>query len=213
MTGGGGGGVENTASWKSLSDHYANTMSSVHVRDLFASDPNRFDKHSLIFEDMLVDYSKNAISDETMDLLRNLAIEADVIGKARKMYSGERINETEGRAVLHVALRNRSNAPIYVDGVDVMPEVNSVLSRIEIFVNNVRSGAWRGHTGKSIDTVVNVGIGGSDLGPVMVTEALKPYSKRDMKMHFVSNVDGSHVSEILRMCDPETTLFLVASKT
>lgn len=208
-----GGGVENTASWKSLSDHYANTMSSVHVRDLFASDPNRFDKHSLIFEDMLVDYSKNAVNDETMDLLRKLAIETDVIGKARRMYSGDRINETEGRAVLHVALRNRSNTPIYVDGVDVMPEVNSVLSKIEIFVDNVRSGAWRGHTGKSINTVVNIGIGGSDLGPVMVTEALKPYSKRDLKMHFVSNVDGSHVSEILRMCDPETTLFLVASKT
>jgi glucose-6-phosphate isomerase len=120
---------------------------------------------------------------------------------------------TEGRAVLHVALRNKSNAPIYVDGVDVMPEINDVLRRIKTFTENVRNGVWKGHTGKSIDTIVNIGIGGSDLGPVMVTEALKPYSKRDMKMLFCSNVDGTHVAEILGQCDPETTLFLIASKT
>ncbi len=162
---------------------------------------------------MLVDYSKNAICDETMALLRNLAIETDVIGKARRMYFGEKINETEGRAVLLVALRNRPIAPIYIDGVNVMPEINMVMSKIEVFMNNVRSGKWVGHTGRSINTVVIIGIGGSDLGLVMVKEALKPYSKRDMKMHFVSNVDGSHVSEVLRMCDPETMLFLVASKT
>ena len=208
-----GGGVENTASWKALSAHYADTASAYHVRDLFASDPDRFAKFSLKFEDLLVDYSKNAVSDVTMSLLRDLARETDVIGKARKMYSGEKINETEGRAVLHVALRDRSGTPVYVDGVDVMPGVNDVLANIKSFVDDVRDGSWKGHTGRAIDTVVNIGIGGSDLGPVMVTEALRPYSKRDLRMHFCSNVDGTHVSEILRQCDPETTLFLVASKT
>ena len=205
-------GVESTAAWKALEAHYAAT-SSVHVRDLFSSDPSRFDEFSLKFEDMLVDYSKKSITSETMALLYQLAEEGDVIGKARAMYSGEKINTTEGRAVLHVALRNRSNSPIYVDGVDVMPDVNDVLSRIKTFVTNVRDGTWRGHTGKSIDTIVNIGIGGSDLGPVMVTEALRPYSKRDLRMLFCSNVDGTHVAEILRQCDPETTLFLIASKT
>jgi len=210
---GGGGGIENAPSWKALESHYASFGSSTHVRDLFASDPNRFEKFSSKFEDLLVDYSKNAVSTTTMDLLYDLAGEADVIGKARDMYTGGRINTTEGRAVLHVALRNRSNEPIYVDGRDVMPDVNDVLSRIKVFVENVRDGTWRGHTGKSINTVVNIGIGGSDLGPVMVTEALRPYSKRDLRMLFCSNVDGTHISEILRQCDPETTLFLVASKT
>jgi glucose-6-phosphate isomerase len=207
------GGVENTSSWKALESHYASFGSSVHVRDLFASDPDRFSQFSTKFEDLLMDYSKNAVSSDTMDLLYRLADETDVIGKARRMYSGEKINATEGRAVLHVALRNRSNTPIYVDGKDVMPDVNDVLSKIKAFVNDVRDGSWKGHTGKSIDTIVNIGIGGSDLGPVMVTEALKPYCKRDLKMLFCSNVDGTHVSEILRQCDHETTLFLIASKT
>lgn len=129
------------------------------------------------------------------------------------MFSGENINTTEGRAVLHTALRNQSNAPIIVDGKDVMPEVNETPTRIKAFTESVRSGEWKGYTGKSINTIVNIGIGGSDLGPVMVCEALKPYSKRDLAMHFVSNIDGTHMAEVLLKCDPETTLFLVASKT
>lgn len=205
-------GVETTASWKALAAHYAAT-SQTHVRDLFASDPSRFDKMSLKFEDLLVDYSKNCVTEETMNLLYNLAEESDVIGKARAMFSGEKINNTEGRAVLHVALRNQSNTPIYVDGSDVMPEINEVLMKIKTFTENVRDGTWKGHTGKSINTIVNIGIGGSDLGPVMVTEALKPYSKRDLKMLFCSNVDGTHIAEILKQCDAEQTLFLIASKT
>mmetsp|Transcript_13681 Transcript_13681/g.22474 ORF Transcript_13681/g.22474 Transcript_13681/m.22474 type:complete len:555 (+) Transcript_13681:42-1706(+) len=205
-------GVESLASWKALEAHYAAT-SSTHIRDLFAADPKRFDKHSLKFEDLLLDYSKNCVTEETMDLLYNLAAETDVIGLAKRMYSGEKINATEGRAVLHVALRNQSNTPIYVDGKDVMPEVNEVLAKIKTFTENVRGGVWKGHTGKSINTIVNIGIGGSDLGPVMVCEALKPYSKRDLKMLFCSNVDGTHIAEILKQCDAEQTLFLIASKT
>jgi len=183
------------------------------MKDQFAADSDRFNKFSLKFEDILFDYSKNRISGETMDLLYNLAEQQDVLGLAKKMFSGEKINETEGRAVLHVALRNQSNTPILVDGKDVMPDVNETLARIKVFVESVRSGEWKGHTGKSINTVVNIGIGGSDLGPVMVCEALKPYSKRDLEMQFCSNIDGTHMAEILRKCDPETTLFLIASKT
>ncbi|KAL7534031.1 hypothetical protein ACHAWF_004702 [Thalassiosira exigua] len=205
-------GIESTPAWKALAAHHAAT-SSLHVRDLFAADPSRFDEMSLKFEDLLLDYSKNCVTSETMKLLYQLAADADVQGKAKKMYAGEKINATEGRAVLHVALRNRSNAPIYVDGKDVMPGVNEVLAKIKTFTENVRSGAWKGRTGKTIDTIVNIGIGGSDLGPVMVTEALKPYCKRDLKMLFCSNVDGTHIAEILRQCDAERTLFLIASKT
>ena len=205
-------GVESTATWAALSAHHT-AISSLHLRDLFSSDPSRFTKHSLQFEDLLMDYSKNCVTDETMKLLYALAAERDVIGKAKEMYSGVKINNTEKRAVLHVALRNQSNSPIYVDGVDVMPEVNEVLAKIKVFTEKVRNGDWKGHTGKSINTIVNIGIGGSDLGPVMVCEALKPYSKRDLKMLFCSNVDGTHIAEILKQCDVETTLFLVASKT
>merc|ERR1719217_965040 len=148
-----------------------------------------------------------------MALLEKMCTEAGVLPMAKKMFAGEKINLTEKRAVLHVALRNRSNTPIMVDGVDVMPEVNDVLGKLEGFVNSVRSGEWKGFTGKAITDVVNLGIGGSDLGPVMVTEALKPYCKRDLKMLFCSNVDGTHIAEILKQCDPETTLCLIASKT
>ncbi len=183
------------------------------MKDQFAADPDRFNKFSMKFEDILMDFSKNRVSEETMDLLYKLAEQQDVIGMAKRMYSGEKINATEGRAVLHVALRNQSNTPIIVDGEDVMPAVNDVLARIKTFTEDVRGGKWKGFTGKSIEAVVNIGIGGSDLGPVMVCEALKHYSKRDLKMHFCSNVDGTHIAEILRLCDPETTLFLVASKT
>mmetsp|Transcript_29308 Transcript_29308/g.53621 ORF Transcript_29308/g.53621 Transcript_29308/m.53621 type:complete len:557 (-) Transcript_29308:320-1990(-) len=205
-------GVEATAAWKALEAHYA-ANANTQVSDLFAADPKRFDKMHLKFEDLLLDYSKNCVTEETMDLLYKLAEDSDVIGKAKKMYSGEKINTTEDRAVLHVALRNQSNTPIYVDGKDVMPEVNDVLAKIKTFTDNVRDGTWKGQTGKTINAVVNIGIGGSDLGPVMVTEALKPYCKRDLKMLFCSNIDGTHMVEILKECDPERTLFLVASKT
>jgi glucose-6-phosphate isomerase len=208
-------GVEHTAAWKALETHYATSMATTHIKDLFASNSQRFHDMSLHFDNdtLLVDYSKNCVTTTTMKYLYALADECLVLQKAQDMYTGCKINMTEGRAVLHVALRNRSNTPIYVDGVDVMPEINDVLRRIQTFTNNVRNGVWVGHTGKSITTVVNIGIGGSDLGPVMVTEALKPYSKRDLKMLFCSNVDGTHVAEILGQCDPETTLFLIASKT
>ena len=183
------------------------------MKDLFAKDPERFQKYSTEFEEILFDYSKNIVSEETMTLLYKLAQQQNVKGKAQAMYNGEKINTTEGRAVLHVALRNQSDRPILVDGVDVMPEVRATLDRIKIFTEKVRSGEWKGHTGKSITTIVNIGIGGSDLGPVMVCEALKPYCKRDLEMHFCSNVDGTHMAEILKLIDPETTLFLIASKT
>lgn len=183
------------------------------MKDLFNNDPERFSKFSMKFEDVLMDFSKNRITTETMDLLYRLAEQQDVMGLAKKMFAGEKINATEGRAVLHVALRNQSNSPILVDGKDVMPDINETLARIKAFTESVRSGEWKGQTGKSITSVINIGIGGSDLGPVMVTEALKPYTKRDLAMHFCSNVDGTHIAEILKLCDPETTLILVASKT
>lgn len=204
--------VSDSAAWKALQAHYEATKDT-HMKELFKSDPDRFKKFSMTFEDILFDYSKNRITEETMDLLCKLAEQQDVMGLAKKMFSGEKINNTEGRAVLHVALRNQSNSPILVDGKDVMPDVNETLSRIKAFTESVRNGDWKGHTGKPIASVINIGIGGSDLGPVMVCEALKPYTKRDLAMHFCSNVDGTHIAEILKLCDPETTLILVASKT
>ena len=198
--------------WKALQAHQEK-MASVHLRDLFQQDAGRFGKFSLRFKDTLLDYSKNRVTEETMKLLRDLARQADLAGWTEKMFSGARINTTEDRAVLHVALRNRSNRPIVVDGKDVMPEVNAVLKHMREWTEAIRSGAWRGYTGKVITDVVNIGIGGSDLGPVMATEALKPYSKRDLKVHFVSNVDGTHIAEITRQLNPETALFIVASKT
>jgi glucose-6-phosphate isomerase len=204
--------VAESAAWKALQAHFEATKNT-HMKDLFKNDPERFNKLSMKFEDILFDYSKNRITEETMDLLYKLAEQQDVMGLAKKMFSGEKINNTEGRAVLHVALRNQTNSPILVDGKDVMPDVNETLSRIKAFTESVRSGEWKGHTGKPIASIINIGIGGSDLGPVMVTEALKPYTKRDLAMHFCSNVDGTHIAEILKLCDPETTLILVASKT
>ena len=161
---------------------------------------------------MLVDYSKNRITEETLAKLQDLAKECDLAGAIKSMFSGEKINRTENRAVLHVALRNRSNTPILVDGKDVMPEVNAVLEKMKTFSEAIISGEWKGYTGKAITDVVNIGIGGSDLGPYMVTEALRPY-KNHLNMHFVSNVDGTHIAEVLKKVNPETTLFLVASKT
>ena len=181
--------------------------------ELFAADPERFARFSVRLGDLLLDYSKNRITEETMRLLVALAEEADVAGWRQKMFSGEKINATEGRAVLHVALRNTLDKPIFVDGVDVMPEVVRVREQMRAFSDAVRSGAWRGHGGLAITDVVNIGIGGSDLGPVMVTEALKPYHQPGLNVHFVSNVDGTHIAETLKPLTPETTLFIVASKT
>ncbi len=201
-----------TAAWQALQQHYAQ-MKDVRIADLFAQDSERFSRFSATFNDqMLVDYSKNRITQETLEKLQALAKETDLQGAIKSMFAGEKINRTEDRAVLHIALRNRSNSPILVDGKDVMPEVNAVLAKIKQFCARVIGGEWKGYTGKPITDVVNIGIGGSDLGPYMVTEALRPY-KNHLNMHFVSNVDGTHIAETLQPLNPETTLFLVASKT
>jgi glucose-6-phosphate isomerase len=204
--------LTSSAAWKALEAHQQE-MASVHMRDLFAQDPQRFSKFSLQFEDLLLDYSKNRITEKTMQLLRDLARQADLQGWTEKMFNGDKINLTEQRAVLHIALRNRSNRPIIVDGADVMPEVNAVLQHMQTFSDAIRSGQWTGYTGKRITDVVNIGIGGSDLGPVMVTEALKPYAQEGLNVHFVSNIDGTHMAETIKRLNPETTLFIVASKT
>jgi len=197
--------------WKALKAHHKE-LSGVHMRELFAQDPKRFEKFSLRLGDLLLDYSKNIVTEQTMRLLFDLARETGVREHAARMFEGERINFTEGRAVLHVALRNRGNRPIKVDGRDVMPKVNKVLGHMREFSERVRSGAWKGYTGKAITDIVNIGIGGSDLGPVMATEALKPYAG-PIRAHFVSNIDGTHLSETLKTLSPETTLFIVSSKT
>lgn len=199
-------------SWKALDGHRAE-MESVHMRSLFEADRNRFDKFSLRLDDLLFDYSKNRITERTMELLLALAEEANLRSYIDRMFSGDKINVTEGRAVLHVALRNRSNTPILVDGEDVMPKVNAVLAQMRELCTAVHAGTWKGHTGKTITDVVNIGIGGSDLGPVMVTEALRHYWKPGFSAHFVSNVDGTHLAETLKRLDPSRTLFTVASKT
>ncbi len=199
--------------WQALAHHQAATR-GVQMRDLFAHDPGRFEKFSIETDAFIVDYSKHRVTAETMGLLFDLARQASVLEWRDKMFGGEPINGTEGRAVLHVALRNRSNRPIFVAGKDVMPEVNAVLAKMRAFTNDVRSGAWRGYTGSRITDVVNIGIGGSDLGPAMVSLALKPYWQPGLRAHFVSNVDGTHLAEVLRdVAAPEQTLFIVASKT
>jgi len=204
--------LNSSPAWKALSQHQKK-IGSVHLRELFAQDDRRFEKFSLSFEDILLDYSKNRITEETLSLLRDLARQAEVEGWRQKMFNGDKINSTEDRAVLHVALRNRSNRPVLVDGKNVMPEVNAVLAHMKEFSEAVRSGVWKGYTGQGITDVVNIGIGGSDLGPVMVTEALKAYGSPKLRMHFVSNVDGTHIAETLKKLSPETALFIVASKT
>jgi glucose-6-phosphate isomerase len=204
--------LTSSPAFQALQKHYE-MAKELKMRDLFALDADRSKKFTLEFEGLYFDYSKNRIIGETMKLLRALAVERNVPGMAKKMFSGEKINITEDRAVLHIALRNRSNTPILVDGVDVMPEVNAVLAHMKEFSEAVRSGAWKGYTGKAITDFVNIGIGGSDLGPVMVTEALKPYQGNGPRAHFVSNVDGTHLAETLKTLSPETTLFIVASKT
>ncbi len=199
--------------WVALEKHWK-SMADVHMRTLFEQDPLRFDRFSLSSSDILLDYSKNRITGETMNLLHALARSADVEGWRDRMFRGERINFTEQRPVLHVALRNRSHRPVRVDGEDVMPAVDEVLERMGTFVAKVRGGEWKGYTGKKITDIVNIGIGGSDLGPVMVTEALRPYGRDSgLTMHFMSNIDGSHVQEILNRVDPEMTLFIVSSKS
>ena len=208
--------LKESTAWVKLGEHYA-ASKHFSMSDAFDENPDRFSDFSLVWDDLLLDYSKNRVSKETMALLMDLARERGVSEATEKMFSGEKINNTEDRAVLHVALRNRSNTPIYYEGRDVMPQVNGVLNKMKGFCSKVRSGEWKGYTGQSITDVVNIGIGGSDLGPYMVTEALKPYSRVNgvevLKVHFVSNVDGTHVAETLRSLNPETTLFVIASKT
>ena len=201
-----------TKSWNNLRRQYEKTK-NLHMRTLFAEDPRRFDRFSIRFNDLIVDYSKNRITEETLKALIALAEECDLKNAIENMFSGEKINETENRAVLHIALRNRGNSPVVVDGHDVMPEVNAVLDQMEDFSTRVNSGDWRGYSGKKISDIVNIGIGGSDLGPVMVSEALKPYAKKNMRVHYVSNIDGTHLAETLKPLKPETTLFMIASKT
>ena len=199
-------------SWNRLQEHY-HYMSSQQMKDMFAADHNRFNKFSLKFNDILLDYSKNRINEETMHLLLSLVHESNLKQAIDNMFSGAKINTTENRSVLHIALRNRSDSHITSDGEDVMLKVRPVLEKMKEFSNKVRSGEWKGYTGQSISDVVNIGIGGSDLGPYMVTEALKPYGQRGPKVHFVSNVDGTHIVETLRDLNPETTMFIIASKT
>ncbi len=201
-----------TSAWKKLQDHF-NEASQFQMKEMFANDPERFEKFSLHFNDIILDYSKNIITEETIELLLELATETNLKASIESFFNGEKINQTEGRAVLHTALRNRSERKVMVDGKDVMPDVRAVLDKMKKFSNEIISGSWKGYTGKAISDIVNIGIGGSDLGPLMVTEALKPYKKENINVHFVSNVDGSHIAETLKGLNTETTLFLIASKT
>ncbi len=201
-----------TAAWKKLTAHYAE-MKSVRMKTLFDKDPARFDKMSIRFNELLFDYSKNIITGETKDQLLELANECKLKPAIEAMFSGEKINGTEQRAVLHTALRSFSDDPIKVDGADIMPEIKKVRQQMKVFCDKVHRGEWKGYTGKKIKHIVNIGIGGSDLGPVMVTEALRPYWVEDIEAHFVSNVDATHIVETLKHLNPEETLFLIASKT
>jgi glucose-6-phosphate isomerase len=197
--------------WTALQSHY-NQSKNDSLRDAFKKDPNRFNKLSINFNEILFDYSKNRITEDTLPLLIDLANHAELGEKIKAMFTGEKINTTEHRAVLHTALRNRSNHPIYVDGQDVMPEINRVLAKMRTFCATVRSGQWKGYTGKAITDVVNIGIGGSGLGPKMVSMALTPYSSALLKVHYVSNIDQTNIVEVLKSLSPETTLFIIASK-
>lgn len=202
----------NLPAWQALQAHHA-VVADLHLRDMFAADPDRFTRFSRRFGDLLVDFSKHRITDEAFGLLIELARQAQLPAWVERTFNGEIVNHTEKRAVLHIALRNRSNRPIFVKGQDVMPEVNAVLEHMRKFSDQIRRGKWRGFTDKRIRDVVNIGIGGSDLGPKMICQALEPYSDAGLRMHFVSNVDGAHIGHVLAECDPETTLFIVASKT
>jgi len=201
-----------TSAWKNLNQHFSE-MKNVHMRELFKADPDRFSKYSVSSHDIVFDYSKNIINDKTIQLLLQLTNECKLNDGINAMFNGDKINETENRAVLHTALRNLSPEPIFAEGKDVMPEVRKVLKQMKNFCNRVHSGRWRGYTGKRIRYIVNIGIGGSDLGPLMVTEALRPYKLEDIETYFVSNIDGTHIAETLKKIKPERTLFLIASKT
>ena len=201
-----------TPAWKKLNAHHSQ-IKDVRIKTLFDQDPSRFDKMSIKFNELLFDYSKNILSDETKQLLLELSAECNLSTAIEAMFKGELINETENRAVLHTALRSFSNTPLIVDNEDIMPEIEKVRHQMKIFCEKVHQGKWKGYTGKKIKHIVNIGIGGSDLGPVMVTEALKPYWMTDLQAHFISNVDGTQVVETLKNLDPEETLFLIASKT
>lgn len=212
--------VNKLSTWSKLQEHYDAKGEKIVIKELFEKDPKRFEKFHRVFKgtdktntSILFDFSKNRVEDETLELLLSLAKEAKVEEMRSKMFAGEHINFTEDRAVLHVALRNLSDKPIYDDGADVMPEVREVLAHMKEFSDSVRSGEWKGYTGKAITDIVNIGIGGSDLGPVMVTEALKSYASDSLKPHYVSNIDGTHLAEVLKTVNPETTLFIIASKT
>lgn len=201
-----------TNAWQLLEAH-AQEMKKQHMKELFAADPHRFSRFSTCAEDIVFDYSKNLITEQTIQLLIQLASECGIKEAIVSMFAGEKINETEGRAVLHTALRNFSGHPVLSDGKDIMPNIQRVLSQMKSFCANIHSGTWKGYTGKKIKYIVNIGIGGSDLGPVMVTEALKPYWAEGIDTYFVSNVDGTHIAETLKKVTPEETLFLIASKT
>ncbi len=204
--------LTNLKSFTALTAHF-NQVKDIQMRDMFAQDSLRAEKMTLMLDDFMLDYSKNRITDETLPLLINLANECQVAQMRDEMFAGKKINFTEDRPVLHTALRNRANTPVYVDGKDVMPQINRVLDKMHTFSDKVRSGEWLGATGKRIKSIVNIGIGGSDLGPLMAVEALKKFKTPDIDFHFVSNIDGTAIVEALKQCDPETTLFLVASKT
>lgn len=204
--------LNETPACRALMAHYSEVV-HVHMRDQFERDPQRFAKFSVQLDDLLLDYSKNRLTPETVPLLMDLARQMDVEGWRDRMFAGERINNTEQRAVLHTALRNLSGRPVLLDGEDVMPQIQSVLEKMRRFSTAVREGQWRGHDGQTITDVVNIGIGGSDLGPYMACEALKPYAQPGLRAHFVSNIDGTHISETLKTLDPARTLFIVASKT
>jgi glucose-6-phosphate isomerase len=204
---------KDTKAWQQLRNHYEKEMKGVHMRSLFSADAQRFDRYSLRLGDILFDYSKNIFTEKTLDLLRQLAAECAVKEAIEAMFTGEKINQTENRSVLHTAWRNLSGTPVFSDGKDVMPDVLRVLAQMKEFARRIHNGEWKGYTGKKIRYIVNIGIGGSDLGPVMVTEALRPYWKEGMQAYFVSNVDATHIVETLKKVTPEETLFLIASKT
>ncbi len=204
--------LTNSPEWLALQEHQEH-VKQLHIRDLFANDPNRFNDYSLQFDDLLFDFSKNRITKETLPLLFDLANSCQLKSRMNDMFSGKHINKTENRAVLHTALRNRSNTPVYVDDIDVMPQINAALAKMRQFCDSIHSGEWTGYTGKRMTDIVNIGIGGSDLGPKMVTKALTPYAIEGMNVHFVSNIDQADLLETLDKVSAETTLFLVASKT
>ena len=201
-----------TAAWRALSEHFSE-MKNVHMKELFQKNANRFGQYSITTRDIVFDYSKNIINDKTLQLLLQLTNDCKLKDGIDAMFNGEKINETEGRAVLHTALRNLSSEPVFAEGKDIMPDVRKVLKQMKNFCKRVHDGGWRGYSGKRIKYIVNIGIGGSDLGPLMVTEALKPYWLEDIQTYFVSNVDGTHIAETLKKIKPERTLFLIASKT